>query len=222
MYLSVITVVIALLPASFLLICANVSSHSYAKHLCLFDLVTLVMLLAGDYFLLQICNAAGNPPAVTVVRVKFHCLLSAVNPANCAAASRAGGQPPLDPARAVKIHGRGSGPTQTQLKSTQWREVQSLHNWCDNMRKHMQKNRRENPMRAIKDSQPVHLWAMDVSQEARATLRKLWLSQEAARVRKACKRKVQIVIHCHPHSSACRRPAVGREGNCSWIPPEIS
>ena len=133
MYFSVITVVTALLPASFLLICANVSSHSYAKHLCLFDLVTLVMLLAGDYFLLQICNAAGNPPAVTMVRVKFHCLLSAVNTANCAAASRAGGQPPLDPARAVKIHGRGSGPTQTQLKSTQWREVQSLYNWCDNI-----------------------------------------------------------------------------------------
>ena len=49
----------------------------------------------------------------------------------------------------------------------------------------MQKNRREIPMRAIKDSQPGYLWAMDVSQEARGTLRKLWLSQEAARVRKA-------------------------------------
>ena len=33
--------------------------------------------------------------------VKFHCLLSTINPANCVAARRAGG--PLDPMSAVKI-----------------------------------------------------------------------------------------------------------------------
>ena len=75
-------------------------------------------------------------------------------------------------------------------------------------------------MRAIKDSQPVHLWPMDVSQEARATLRKLWLSQEAARVRKACNSMVQIVIHRHPHSSA-EAPAAGQLLGGKEIVPEF-
>ena len=61
--------------------------------------------------------------------VKLHCLLSAVNTANCAAAKRAG-EPPLDPARAVKIHGRTGkwcNSNTVELKSTQWREVQSMY-----------------------------------------------------------------------------------------------
>ena len=103
------------------------SPHSYAKHLCLLDLVTLVILKLAASFLL-ICNpwkSSGRDRG----GVKLHCLLSAVNTANCAAAKRAG-EPPLDPARAVKIHGRTGkwcNSNTVELKSTQWREVQSMY-----------------------------------------------------------------------------------------------
>ena len=75
-------------------------------------------------------------------------------------------------------------------------------------------------MRAIKDSQPGYLWSMDVSQEARGTLRKLWLSQEAVRVKESSSSKVQIVIHCHPHSSA-EAPAAGQLLGGKEIVPEF-
>ena len=57
--------------------------------------------------------------------VKFHCLLSAVNTANCAQCLlRAATRSPLDPTRAVKIqNGQGSG-------ATQGREVQSMYYQC--------------------------------------------------------------------------------------------
>ena len=68
-YLPVISVVTALLPASFLLICANVSSF-----ICKTSLPARFGhtgdIEAGSEFFLLIWNA-GNPPAVTVVGLNF-------------------------------------------------------------------------------------------------------------------------------------------------------